>query len=86
MRADGVQDEHVRFVVTIDKEKSNEIVFQKGKLDETWKNELEKRGFEITIVYFEAKSQQHQIKKVMGPSYIPENLDGKNFIWDVCLL
>ena len=86
MGANGIQDEHVRFVVTIDKEKSNEIEFQKEKLDETWMTEMEKRGFEITIVYFEAKSQEHQIKKVMGPSYIPEHLDGKNVIWDVCLL
>jgi hypothetical protein len=43
-------------------------------------------NIEFTIIYYDAKCQEHQIRKVKVPSYVPDVAEGTSMLWDICFV
>ena len=79
------QEEHFRFRARITKEKAQKIRYDIHKLDETFRNALEIEGLQVKLIYFDSRSQDHQIRVIHAPSYIPDIDNDELLTWDICM-
>ena len=45
---------------------------------------MELEGLEVKIIYYDTRSQEHQVRIINPPSYIPDISD-EEIKWDICM-